>query len=105
MGNLLPPPKLSLAQKDAEDPGGSHLRDDVGCGQGRWRLSADQNQVRLVDHHPRSRLCTYLSAGSYAVGLGQSCQTALSFPQLYPCLLYTSDAADDLLCVDLGGSR
>ena len=21
------------------------------------------------------------------------------------CLLYTSDAADDLLCVDLGGSR
>src|SRR5659263_574252 len=21
----------------------------------------------------------------------------------YPCLLYTSDAADDLLCVDLGG--
>src|SRR5450756_3204159 len=26
------------------------------------------------------------------------------FP-LYPCLLYTSDAADDLLCVDLGGRR
>ena len=25
-----------------------------------------------------------------------------SFP---PCLLYTSDAADDLLCVDLGGRR
>ena len=23
----------------------------------------------------------------------------------YTCLLYTSDAADDLLCVDLGGSR
>ena len=23
----------------------------------------------------------------------------------YACLLYTSDAADDLLCVDLGGSR
>src|SRR5450756_2373268 len=29
-------------------------------------------------------------------------------PQLllsYDCLLYTSDAADDLLCVDLGGRR
>ena len=26
----------------------------------------------------------------------------LGFP---PCLLYTSDAADDLLCVDLGGRR
>ena len=24
---------------------------------------------------------------------------------LYFCLLYTSDAADDLLCVDLGGRR
>ena len=24
---------------------------------------------------------------------------------VYYCLLYTSDAADDLLCVDLGGSR
>ena len=26
-------------------------------------------------------------------------------PQGYTCLLYTSDAADDLLCVDLGGRR
>ena len=25
--------------------------------------------------------------------------------QTLPCLLYTSDAADDLLCVDLGGRR
>ena len=24
---------------------------------------------------------------------------------VYSCLLYTSDAADDLLCVDLGGRR
>ena len=24
---------------------------------------------------------------------------------LFTCLLYTSDAADDLLCVDLGGRR
>ena len=26
-------------------------------------------------------------------------------PGVRPCLLYTSDAADDLLCVDLGGRR
>ena len=26
-------------------------------------------------------------------------------PIVYNCLLYTSDAADDLLCVDLGGRR
>ena len=25
--------------------------------------------------------------------------------QMVSCLLYTSDAADDLLCVDLGGRR
>ena len=25
--------------------------------------------------------------------------------RVFGCLLYTSDAADDLLCVDLGGSR
>src|SRR5680860_1879308 len=30
--------------------------------------------------------------------------TALS-AAFIPCLLYTSDAADDLLCVDLGGRR
>src|SRR5450756_1216352 len=26
-------------------------------------------------------------------------------PRMWGCLLYTSDAADDLLCVDLGGRR
>src|SRR5450756_3142697 len=31
--------------------------------------------------------------------------TAGATPTLSPCLLYTSDAADDLLCVDLGGRR
>ena len=35
-----------------------------------------------------------------------SVRTPKSFlPHAYPCLLYTSDAADDLLCVDLGGRR
>ena len=29
----------------------------------------------------------------------------LEWTFLRPCLLYTSDAADDLLCVDLGGRR
>ena len=35
--------------------------------------------------HPRRRGCTH--------------------PRQCTCLLYTSDAADDLLCVDLGGRR
>src|SRR5450756_3236432 len=35
---------------------------------------------------------------------GDDQKTARSSPST-PCLLYTSDAADDLLCVDLGGRR
>ena len=31
--------------------------------------------------------------------------SGLMIKQLLACLLYTSDAADDLLCVDLGGRR
>ena len=34
-----------------------------------------------------------------------SFQNRLISALLRPCLLYTSDAADDLLCVDLGGRR
>ena len=32
-------------------------------------------------------------------------KTPLFFEEGIDCLLYTSDAADDLLCVDLGGRR
>ena len=36
----------------------------------------------------------------------KSSYTPLEAPHWYVgCLLYTSDAADDLLCVDLGGRR
>src|SRR5450756_3150258 len=45
---------------------------------------------------PASRACR--SARSAPA---ESCRR----PSLFSCLLYTSDAADDLLCVDLGGRR
>ena len=45
--------------------------------------------VDLVPQHPRGGRGCRCTAGAR----GQ------------PCLLYTSDAADDLLCVDLGGRR
>src|SRR5665213_346551 len=42
------------------------------------------------------------AAGAHAEGyVGDEQRVA----QAYSCLLYTSDAADDLLCVDLGGRR
>src|SRR5450756_695304 len=40
----------------------------------------------------------YMSGCAFDAYEGQSAGT-------YGCLLYTSDAADDLLCVDLGGRR
>src|SRR5680860_1897363 len=33
------------------------------------------------------------------------CPEKISSKHFHTCLLYTSDAADDLLCVDLGGRR
>eukprot|EP00657_Telonema_sp_P-1_P011767 TRINITY_DN72_c0_g1_i11.p1 TRINITY_DN72_c0_g1~~TRINITY_DN72_c0_g1_i11.p1 ORF type:complete len:112 (-),score=43.64 TRINITY_DN72_c0_g1_i11:133-468(-) len=55
---------------------------------------------------------------AYTLRLKLACQTnslthytkgtrspARPYSALIPCLLYTSDAADDLLCVDLGGRR
>ena len=37
-------------------------------------------------------------------GLNINSEPVISNPS-FNCLLYTSDAADDLLCVDLGGRR
>src|SRR5450756_3219700 len=42
------------------------------------------------------RACTVASSGSW-ISVNSTSTTT--------CLLYTSDAADDLLCVDLGGRR
>ena len=49
------------------------------------KMSPD-DRVQLFDELPAKVVRKFLSA-------------------LSPCLLYTSDAADDLLCVDLGGRR
>src|SRR5450756_10406 len=35
----------------------------------------------------------------------ESVEAAMKLARYHTCLLYTSDAADDLLCVDLGGRR
>ena len=50
-----------------------------------------------------------ITAGTYRqlVEAAESCQVAIIHPgqPRNPCLLYTSDAADDLPCVDFGGRR
>ena len=42
---------------------------------------------------------------SLAAAFAASGLVALTLVPMLTCLLYTSDAADDLLCVDLGGRR
>ena len=58
------------------------IRDRI-WGVGRVELAAADQMI----HHARDVVVVY--AG----------------PKVTRCLLYTSDAADDLLCVDLGGRR
>src|SRR5665213_2826497 len=56
-----------------------------------------------------ARITSLASGGSYTgpipPGPVTLSATSWSSPGRYTCLLYTSDAADDLLCVDLGGRR
>src|SRR5450756_585341 len=53
-----------------------------------------------------ARLNTEWSITWYLVtDVGESPDAAAAVTQSWTCLLYTSDAADDLLCVDLGGRR
>ena len=58
-----------------------------------------KRQVLIIDKNPPE---LYGRRSGYI--LSADPQTFL-FLRQYICLLYTSDAADDLLCVDLGGRR
>src|SRR5680860_1892947 len=50
-------------------------------------------------------LTTHMTAASpRPEGASAACSMPSTVPY-FVCLLYTSDAADDLLCVDLGGRR
>src|SRR5450756_3241570 len=67
-------------------------------------------RVQVVTLHSYPR--TYLASNLGACTFYQTSSPHLSPPRAIPetgcnrtCLLYTSDAADDLLCVDLGGRR
>src|SRR5680860_1799774 len=67
----------------------SSLRTDSGSSflATRWRTVAEESEARAV-------CCPGYCGHSWAYGGHHD-----------SCLLYTSDAADDLLCVDLGGRR
>src|SRR5450756_3206125 len=46
-----------------------------------------------------------LTVAAFMIGLGLGSLAGVRWAKQCNCLLYTSDAADDLLCVDLGGRR
>src|SRR5450756_2754320 len=92
-------------------------------GSGSWQCCTADTAAQLPDHTARE---TPPSPGTRPAGTGppdvsrptprsagreradprQRREVSLwCAPEASPCLLYTSDAADDLLCVDLGGRR
>src|SRR5450756_981625 len=49
--------------------------------------------------------CEFINVESEFAALSVAIGASAAGARAYTCLLYTSDAADDLLCVDLGGRR
>src|SRR5680860_495934 len=76
--------------------------------QGSANEEAQELTMRSVTKrpHPEKPINELLDRG-FSVGRGHVARLMrnMGMQALYPCLLYTSDAADDLLCVDLGGRR
>ena len=52
-----------------------------------------------------SKICNKQYLLPYKSKMCSHCADSYRYSHHLPCLLYTSDAADDLLCVDLGGRR
>src|SRR5450756_1109311 len=69
------------------------------------RVTSSFQVPRRPRHTSASWLGATYAAGSPSLFSIRSTGIRRTFPQPSYCLLYTSDAADDLLCVDLGGRR
>ena len=77
-----------LATAGVASPGSEELAQKL-------HVAYDQYKF-FTEAHPKLRPVETNTAGIFLAGACQS---------IKDCLLYTSDAADDLLCVDLGGRR
>src|SRR5450756_3160258 len=74
-------------------------------------LASPDKQISLTDPDCRSMATSGRGSGMVAYNVQSAVDTtnhlivAHEVTNVGTCLLYTSDAADDLLCVDLGGRR
>src|SRR5665213_206314 len=81
-----------------------HRVNDVQLGQVRMRdFTMTKRAGKYANHVAASRNCGVSQYAHQPAGRSAIHDTDPLASQ--PCLLYTSDAADDLLCVDLGGRR
>src|SRR5680860_1429655 len=64
-----------------------------------------QPEPRTVESQPCEKLRHPEGPAPFRSTTQRHLLARLPLEHLCPCLLYTSDAADDLLCVDLGGRR
>ena len=70
-----------------------------------WGLGHATRDIPLIQELlTRGHEVTVGSSGNALALLQKECPEC-NFLLFKDCLLYTSDAADDLLCVDLGGRR
>src|SRR5450756_3259692 len=70
-----------------------------------WRLSPFLGLLYFIAYLDRTNLAFAAPHGmNEALGFSKAA-FGLASGLFFVCLLYTSDAADDLLCVDLGGRR
>src|SRR5450756_3142343 len=67
--------------------------------------SSSLNAFTPADRYPRSPHPASSGSGLGSLSVCWMISTAAPPERFIDCLLYTSDAADDLLCVDLGGRR
>src|SRR5680860_1860496 len=75
---------------------------DPGAGESGF---SDYLQVHLGRNRTLSFVVPPSDAGDRQRWHERRSQSHTGHTRAYCCLLYTSDAADDLLCVDLGGRR
>src|SRR5450756_2448314 len=87
--------------------------DVPAIGMGTWRtFDTDEDRRPLVELAMSSGIDLFDSSPMYgraetslARALEGIRERVVVATKIWTCLLYTSDAADDLLCVDLGGRR